>query len=77
VDAHPRTATPEGVLDLLGNVWEWVEPAPGLPGPAPDQAIALGGSFRHACSASGAPRAEIGAAKAYPYVGFRCATEAT
>jgi formylglycine-generating enzyme len=23
VDAHPRGATPEGVVDVAGNVWEW------------------------------------------------------
>lgn len=25
VDAHPGGATPDGVLDLCGNVWEWTE----------------------------------------------------
>lgn len=27
VDRYPRGATPNGVLDLAGNVWEWVSSA--------------------------------------------------
>lgn len=76
VGARPGNATPEGVLDLLGNVWEWVENDPRLPPPEPGRGVALGGSFRHACLDPGTPpRSEIDATKAYLYLGFRCAID--
>ncbi len=25
VDAHPRGASPFGVMDLVGNVWQWTD----------------------------------------------------
>lgn len=77
VDGRPQSATPEGVLDLLGHVWEWVEPDPRLPTPEADRGVALGGSYRHACPVPGdPPRTEIVAAKTYLYLGFRCASDA-
>lgn len=73
VGQHPASATPEGVEDLLGNVWEYVE----SPGAAPGRVLVLGGSFRHPCKEPGrVPRTEIGEHSAYLYVGFRCAADA-
>ena len=74
VGAHPGSATAEGVRDLLGQVWEWVAADPHLPAPEAGRAIALGGSFRHACQTAGVvPRTEIIEGNAYLYLGFRCA----
>lgn len=76
VDAHPAGVTPEGARDLLGNVWEWVEPDARLGKPEVGRAIALGGSFKQLCSVPGeVPRTEIGANNAYLYLGFRCAAD--
>lgn len=75
VGSHPGGATADGVEDLLGNVWEWVDPDPRLP--ASGLGIALGGSFRHACAIAGVvPRTEIEVNKSYLYLGFRCAMDA-
>lgn len=74
VHAHRSGATSEGVLDLLGNVWEWVEPDARLPAPEAGRGVALGGSFKHVCKVAGeVPRSEIDAMKSYVYLGFRCA----
>lgn len=73
VEAHPTSATPEGVLDLIGNVWEYVEGRAAEAG----RIVAVGGSFRHPCKEPGqVPRTELGEASAYLYVGFRCAADA-
>lgn len=76
VGGRPDGATPEGVRDLLGNVWEWVEPDPRLPPPEPGRAPALGGSFKQACPVPGEiPRVELAENKTYLYLGFRCAAD--
>lgn len=76
VGQRPNNASPDGVLDLLGNVWEWVDPDPRLPHPEAGRGVALGGSFKHACTDPGRPpRSEIDSAKAYLYLGFRCAVD--
>ncbi|MFN7135504.1 MAG: formylglycine-generating enzyme family protein [Myxococcales bacterium] len=73
VDALPDGATPEGCLQLVGNVWEWTEQDPRHPPPA-GQAWVFGGSFRHPCSVNGClPRTSVTATKGYGYLGFRCA----
>jgi serine/threonine protein kinase len=75
VGSHPGGATADGVEDLLGTVWEWVDPDPRLP--SSGLGIALGGSFRHACAIAGVvPRTEIEVNKSYLYLGFRCAMDA-
>ncbi len=73
VGARPSSASRDGLLDLLGNVWEWVEPDPRLPAPEAGLGVAVGGSFKHACRRPGdVPRTELSAAKTYTYLGFRC-----
>ena len=70
VDAHPEGATPEGVLDLTGNVFEWTGSAmpdgrPLLKGCSWDDAPGTCRcAFRH-----GRP-----AASRHILIGFRCAT---
>lgn len=74
VDAHPRGATPEGCLDLVGNVWEWTEPDPRLPQPEEGFTWVFGGSFRHPCHVGGQlARSSVAVGKSYEYLGFRCA----
>jgi serine/threonine protein kinase len=73
--AFAGNITPEGVRELLGNVWEWTEPTPEM---SPDEAgyhHVFGGSWRQACgAANGAPpRTVVSAHAAYRYLGFRCA----
>lgn len=84
VDALPEGATPEGVLNLTGNVSEWVDDAfegrqtlhsvlmPSEPG---FQRIARGGSFHtrepHSTPATARIR-EVTTGNS-PWVGFRCA----
>ncbi len=75
VGALADGASPEGVVHLVGNVWEWTEPD-GLSPADPDFAWVMGGSFRHACGASGRlPRTAVAVANAYEYLGFRCALD--
>ncbi len=74
VDAHEAGATPEGVRDLFGNVWEWTDPGRAHEGRVP----VMGGSWRHRCDVaeSGrAPRAEVQPTADYPYLGFRCVAD--
>ena len=81
VGSFPDGASPYGVLDLAGNVWEWTADAPRpdeVPGlDASARRIARGGSW-----ASSAPalrvthRNPLPEDGAYPDVGFRCAYDA-
>lgn len=69
--ARPDSATPDGVLDLSGNVAEWTR-EPG------DSVIARGGSFRSkvagALETSAVENKQpFAAAAGTPYIGFRCA----
>src|SRR6185312_17521695 len=74
VDEHPEGASLEGVLDLVGNVWEWCEPDPRLPAPEHGSAWVFGGSFRHPCVKDGAiARSAVATGNSYEYLGFRCA----
>jgi serine/threonine protein kinase len=74
VEEHPEGATIEGVLDLVGNVWEWCEPDPRLQPPESGSAWVYGGSFRHACVKDGAiARSAVATGNSYQYLGFRCA----
>lgn len=76
VGVRPASASKDGVQDLLGNVWEWVDPEPRWPAVADGVAVALGASFRHGCREPGkVPRTELSATKAYEYLGFRCVAD--
>lgn len=74
VTAHPRGASPDGCLDLIGNVWEWTAEDRRAPGLAATHAHAFGGSFRGACGATpGTPHATLPRCKEFIHVGLRCA----
>lgn len=77
VHAHPLGANPEGVVDLLGNVWEWTELDDRMPPDEPGYHFVYGGSYRHACQADQGilPRTTVAAGHAYNYLGFRCAMD--
>ena len=72
--AHPDGASPEGALDLAGNVAEWSLP------PAPDAGVAevRGGSFADGAAASLRTwqRRVVPVDTRSPTVGFRCAYQA-
>ena len=68
--ARPDGATPEGVLDLSGNVAEWTterDPSP----------LARGGSFRSVAATDLKSWASEAAAPRARHVGFRCAYDRT
>jgi formylglycine-generating enzyme required for sulfatase activity len=71
VGSYPHGASPYGVLDLAGNVWEWVEDRYEN---APERRVVRGGSC---CSYFVAPRAANrnawGPAHRDGDLGFRCA----
>lgn len=77
VDAHPGSASPDGALDMLGNVWEWTEDADDLAASTSDRALVFGASFRHPCRAAMGelPHSEVGVHAEYAYLGFRCARD--
>lgn len=64
--SRPDGATPEGVLDLAGNVAEWTREAGG-------QYSARGGSFRSTSAAELKSWASLADGEKALYIGFRCA----
>jgi gamma-glutamyl hercynylcysteine S-oxide synthase len=74
VNAHPRGASPYGVMDMIGNIAEYCDDQPGA-----SAAYIRGGCWLTAsplnlrCAALGLSGAEN---NALDYLGFRCATEA-
>ena len=84
VGSFPRSATPEGIQDMSGNVWEWTSsPMRAYPG-GPTQADSLsryrvirGGAFDTSDLLANAWHrgylAESAGASALPNTGFRCA----
>jgi serine/threonine-protein kinase len=81
VGAHPDAASPFGVLDMSGNVWEWTaddfKPYPGgllLSDIPPNAKVSRGGSYEsdkfHVTTTA---RAYEPASKPSPTIGFRCA----
>lgn len=88
VDAFPEGATPEGVLNLTGNVSEWVdEPFEGqqtihsviMPSELGYRRYARGGSFhtREQRSTPATARIHEVPTSHAPWIGFRCARDAS
>ncbi|MCB9796711.1 MAG: SUMF1/EgtB/PvdO family nonheme iron enzyme [Alphaproteobacteria bacterium] len=76
VDAHRNSATPEGVLDLYGNTWEWTLADPRCPQPASGRTWVMGGSYDQPCQADKAlPMAELPVDHDALNLGFRCAAD--
>ena len=87
VGSFPTGATPEGILDLAGNVSEWVadfwseqyaNAAVGAPKgpPAGSLRVVRGGSYRHPLAMiRGASRDRRPGSAREPYLGFRCARD--
>jgi len=85
VGAHPRGNTPEGVADLIGNVWEWTssqyEPyAQGTPGAASEGRFVIRGGAYNTGVAYATAYYRVGIATSPPtsredilQTGFRCA----
>jgi formylglycine-generating enzyme required for sulfatase activity len=78
VGSHPGGRTPEGVEDMAGNVWEWVEDVycPYLaPGCTEAARVNRGGAFSYgyATDLRAANRHRYAAASRSPGVGIRCA----
>lgn len=69
VGSFPKGASPEGALDLAGNVAEWVE--------STADGVVRGGSFEDVdvASVSSTSTRDVGAAATLPSVGFRCASD--
>ncbi len=64
--ARPSGATPEGALDMVGNVAEWTAEPGG-------RFLARGGSYRSRVAADLKSWSAEGSAQPEPYIGFRCA----
>ncbi len=84
VGSFPRGATPEGVQDLSGNVWEWTSSAragypngPALPPAETDMRVIRGGAFNTPDSLATTWMRGFYPASTrsdeLPYTGFRCA----
>jgi formylglycine-generating enzyme len=66
VGSRPDGASPDGILDLAGNVAEWTLERPGA-------FTARGGSFRSTAAAELKSWAALADSHQAPYIGFRCA----
>jgi len=77
VGSVPGGRSALGLLDMVGNVWEWTEADPNAQQPDPDSSWVFGGSFRHRCVVDGhIARTSVSSFNAYDYLGFRCAADA-
>jgi len=76
VDAFPKGASANGCLDLVGNVWEWIDAETKKNDLEEGYAFVFGGSFRHECVVNEAiARTVLLQMNRYAYVGFRCAKD--
>lgn len=79
VGMYPQGATPEGILDMSGNVWEWTLSEYGA-GENMDlsrlaRRVVRGGSWKHSsASAKATIRLHFSAVERHPFVGFRVCT---
>jgi formylglycine-generating enzyme required for sulfatase activity len=75
VGSFPKGASPHGVQDLVGNVWEWAIRLPALDPPeAAGKQVIRGGGFAAPPHAQRVhKRVPYDPVGAYPNVGFRCA----
>jgi formylglycine-generating enzyme required for sulfatase activity len=76
IGSKPAGASPDGVVDLFGNVWEWTAIDPRLPTPDEAQTWVMGGAYNTECKGEGKiPRVAVRMTKGYMYLGFRCAAD--
>jgi hypothetical protein len=75
VDARPFEVSDDGVYDLIGNAWEWVEADAMVCGDGPGVGVVMGGAAGRSRSA-GVPVADAAADRAWEHVGLRCAADA-
>ncbi len=76
VDQHRSGASSFGVLDLVGNVWEWTVDDTHGQAPEAGYAWVFGGSFKHRCDPDGGlARTSVSTTKSYEYLGFRCGAD--
>jgi serine/threonine protein kinase len=73
VGSHPDGATPEGIVDLAGSVWEWTSTA----SPSGDRQVFKGGSWveRNPAYLRSAAFSEEAAEYSSISLGFRCARD--
>lgn len=65
VGSRPDGATPDGILDMVGNVAEWVRVG--------DAYVAMGGSYQSELASELKVWSRTAASGPRPFVGFRCA----
>lgn len=74
--AFPAGASPEGVMDLYGNTWEWTERDARLPSDPEGRVWVLGGSFDMPCVAhKQTPMRALSPEHDALNLGFRCAAD--
>ena len=73
VGLFPRGSTPDGIADLAGNVWEWVDD---WYDDSKESRVVRGGSFGNLPrDLRAADRYDLGPGERYDLIGFRCVRE--